>query len=38
MRLPWVKRDYVDRPEHWCYSGTRDYLDEAGLSEIERNW
>jgi len=33
-----VKRGYVDRPEHWRYSSARDYLGEAGLLEIEKNW
>ena len=26
-----VKRGYVDRPEHWRYSGSRNHLGEPGL-------
>ena len=31
-----VKRGYVDRPEHWRYSSSRNYLGRSGLLEIER--
>ena len=31
-----VKRGYVDKPEHWRYSSSRNYLGESGLIEIDR--
>jgi len=33
-----VKRGYVDRPEHWRYSSARNYLGQAGLIDIIRDW
>ncbi len=33
-----VKRGYVDHAEHWRYSSARDYLGQAGLIDIHKNW
>lgn len=33
-----VKRGYVDRPEHWRYSSARNYLGQAGLIDVIREW
>ena len=33
-----VKRGYVDKAEHWRYSSARDYLGQAGLLEVCRQW
>jgi len=33
-----VKRGYVDKAEHWRYSSARNYLGEAGLLEVDRDW
>ncbi|MBE0435850.1 MAG: transposase [Methylomicrobium sp.] len=33
-----VKRGYVDKAEHWRYSSARDYLGQAGLIEVCRQW
>lgn len=33
-----VKRGYVDNAEHWRYSSARDYLGQAGLIEVCRQW
>jgi len=33
-----VKRGYVDQAEHWRYSSARDYVGEAGLLEVCRQW
>jgi len=33
-----VKRGYVDKPEHWCYSSARCYLGLEGLFEVTTQW
>jgi putative transposase len=33
-----VKRGYVDRPEHWRYSSSRNYAGREGLIEVMRAW
>lgn len=33
-----VKRGYVDKAEHWCYSSARSYLGQDGLIGICRQW
>ena len=33
-----VKRGYVDKAEHWRYSSARNYIDEARLIEVYRDW
>lgn len=34
-RLRFVKRGYVDRPEHWRYSSARVYLGQPGLIGVD---
>ncbi len=31
-----VKRGYVDRAEHWCYSSARNYAGQEGLIAVDR--
>lgn len=33
-----VKRGYVEKAEHWCYSSARNYQGKAGLIEIYKEW
>ncbi len=33
-----VKRGYVDKVEHWCYSSARNYLGFESLLDIDTSW
>lgn len=33
-----VRRDYVDKPEHWRYSSARDYAGIPGLVPVVIGW
>ncbi|MFZ2724991.1 MAG: transposase [Methylococcaceae bacterium] len=33
-----VKRGYVDKPEHWRYSSTRNYAGLEGLIAVDKDW
>ena len=33
-----VKRGYVDKAEHWCYSSARNYAGEVGVVEVFSGW
>lgn len=33
-----VRRGYVDEARHWRYSSARDYCEEPGVIEIDRDW